>query len=237
VYGLLNWTVLRDTKVPLVLAGTVILGTAGAVIMAIGALVSVSGSDESGILGTARLSYAMAIDGLFPRLFSKEHPKYQTPYMALLLQGIIAFVLCIFSGLSDLISFSVFNLAFAFTLTCLALLVLGKRKCEKKLHGHRILPIVGIIICLYLMTMYLLGSTALFIKIIGIVLILCGIPMYVFFSPKTDIRHLKKFFLSEESVFLRQFQSTDRFLAHFLVLLKRAYDRIRGRKDERVPPQ
>jgi amino acid transporter len=237
VYGLLNWTVLRDTKVPLVLAGTVILGTAGAVIMAVGALVSVSGSDESGILGTARLSYAMAIDGLFPRLFSKEHPKYQTPYMALLLQGIIAFVLSIFSGLSDLISFSVFNLAFAFILTCLALLVLGKRKHTKKLHGQRILPIVGIIICLYLMTMYLLGSTALFIKIIGIVLILCGVPLYVFFSPKTDIHHLKQLFLSEESVLLRQLQRTDRFLAHFLVLLKRAYARLRGRKKEHVPPQ
>jgi len=171
VYGRLNWTVLQTTKIPLVLVGMALLGTAGAIIMALGALVSVSGSDESGILGTARLSYAMSVDGLFPRLFSKEHPKYHTPYMALLLQGVIAFALCIFSGLSDLISFSVFNLAFAFLLTCLALLVLGKRKHKKTLHGQRILPSLGIIICLYLITMYLLGSTPLYIKIIGIVLI------------------------------------------------------------------
>jgi APA family basic amino acid/polyamine antiporter len=230
VYGLKNWTDLQATKIPLVLAGSVILGATGAVIMAVGALVSVSGSDESGILGTARLSYAMSVDGLFPRLFSREHPKYQTPYMALLVQGIIAFVLCIFSGLSDLISFSVFNLAFAFLLTCLALLVLGKRKHVKKLHGQRILPVAGIIICLYLIVMYLLGSTALFIKIIGIVLILCGIPLYVLFSPKTDIHHLKELFLSEEAVFLRQFQRTDRFLAHLLVHLRRWYKWIRGRK-------
>jgi len=236
VYGLKNWTELQATKVPLVLAGTAILGTTGAVIMAIGALVSVSGSDESGILGTARLSYAMSVDGLFPRLFSKEHPKYQTPYMALLVQGIIAFVLCIFSGLSDLISFSVFNLAVAFLLTCLALLVLGKRKHAKKLHGQRILPVAGIIICLYLITMFLLGSTALFIKIIGIVIILCGVPLYVIFSPKTDIHHLKELFLSEESVLLRQFQRTDRFLAHFLVHLRKGYDKLRGRKESQSPP-
>jgi len=236
VYGLKNWTELQASKVPLVLAGTAILGTAGAVIMAIGALVSVSGSDESGILGTARLSYAMSIDGLFPQLFSKEHPKYQTPYMALLVQGVIAFVMCIFSGLSDLISFSVFNLAFAFLLTCLALLVLGKRKHTKKLHGQRILPIAGIVICLYLITMYLLGSTALFIKIIGIFIIICGIPLYVFFSPKTDIHHLKELFLSEESILLRQFQRTDRFLAHFLVHIRKVYDRLRGRKEPQSPP-
>jgi len=236
VYGRLNWTVLQTTKIPLVLVGIALLGTAGAIIMALGALVSVSGSDESGILGTARLSYAMSIDGLFPRLFSKEHPKYHTPYMALLLQGVIAFVLCIFSGLSDLISFSVFNLAFAFLLTCLALLVLGKRKHEKKLHGQRILPVAGIIICLYLITMFLLGSTALFIKVIGIVIILCGVPLYVIFSPKTDIHHLKELFLSEESVLLRQFQWTDRFLAHFLVHLRRGYDKIRGKKEQESPP-
>jgi APA family basic amino acid/polyamine antiporter len=231
VYGLQKWTVLQSTKIPLVITGTILLGTMGAVIMAIGALVSVSGSDESGILGTARLSYAMSIDGLFPKLFSKEHPKYQTPYMALLFQAAIAFALCIFSGLSDLISFSVFNLAFAFLLTCLALLVLGRRKHTKKLHGQRILPIIGIIICLYLITMYLLGSTALVIKIIGILFIFLGIPLYVFFSPKTDIHHLKSLFLSEEAVLLRQLQRTNRFLSHFLVHLHQLYQKILSKKE------
>jgi amino acid transporter len=236
VYGRLNWVVLQTTKIPLVLVGIALLGSAGAIIMALGALVSVSGSDESGILGTARLSYAMSVDGLFPRLFSKEHPKYKTPYVALLLQGVIAFALSIFSHLSDLISFSVFNLAFAFLLTCLALLVLGRRKHKKTLHGQRILPILGIIICLYLITMYLLGSTPQYIKIIGIILIACGVPLYVFFSPKTDIHHLKELFLSEESVLLRQFQWTDRFLAHFLVHLRSGYGRLRGRRQQKSPP-
>jgi amino acid transporter len=152
--------------------------------------------------------------------------------MALLVQGTIAFVLCIFSGLSDLISFSVFNLAFAFLLTCLALLVLGKRKHTKKLHGQRILPIIGILICLYLITMYLLGSTPLFIKIIGIIVIIFGIPLYVFFSPKTDIYHLKSLFLSEEAVLLRQFQRTNRFLSHFLVHLHQWYQKILSKKEK-----
>jgi APA family basic amino acid/polyamine antiporter len=232
VYGLLHWTTLEITTVPLVLAGAVLLGMFGVGIMAIGALVSVSGSDESGILGTARLSYAMSIDGLFPRLFSRTHPRYQTPYMALLIQGGIAFALCIFSGLSDLISFSVFNLAFAFLLTCLALLVLGRRKHTKTLHGQRILPVCGIIICLYLIVMYLVGATALPIKIVGIALIILGVPLYVFFSPKTDIHHLKDLFISEEAIFLRQFQRTDSFLAHLLTHLHRRYQKITSKKEK-----
>jgi len=232
VYGLLHWTVLEGTTVPLVLAGFALLGTFGVAIMAIGALVSVSGSDESGILGTARLSYAMSIDGLFPKLFSKEHPKYQTPYMALIVQGIIAFALCIFSGLSDLISFSVFNLAFAFLLTCLALLVLGRKKQKKTLHGQRILPIIGIVICLYLISMYLIGTTSIYIKIVGIALIILGVPLYVFFSPKTDIHHLKDLFLSEEAILFRQFQRTDRFLAHFLSHLHHRYQLLTSKKEK-----
>ena len=118
--------------------------------------------------------------------------------MALLLQATIAFALCIFSGLSDLISFSVFNLAFAFLLTCLALLVLGKRKHTKKLHGQRILPIIGIIICLYLITMYLLGSTALLIKIIGILLsFLEFLSIYSFHRKQISIISRVYFFLKK----------------------------------------
>lgn len=66
LFGLVNWTELNQTTVPLVVAGNVLFGSAGALIMTVGALFSVSGSNESGMLGSARLAYAMAIDGLFP---------------------------------------------------------------------------------------------------------------------------------------------------------------------------
>jgi APA family basic amino acid/polyamine antiporter len=221
VYGTIHWTELAATKIPLVVTGTILFGTTGAVLLGVGALVSVSGSDESGILGTARLSYAMSIDGLFPKLFSRIHPRYQTPYMALIVQGIIAFVLSIFSGITQLISFSVLNLAFAFMLTCFALLVL-ERGGTKKLRGQRLLPIIGIIICVYL-----LYATSLFNKVVGLTVIVLGIPIYFFFSPKTDIHHLKEFFLSEEAIFVRRLERKKRFLANFLSLLHRGYQKVK----------
>ena len=221
VYGVINWRDLANSSTPLVLAGGILLGTIGAIMMAIGALVSVSGSDESGTLGTARLSYAMSIDGLFPKIFSKIHKKYQTPYMALAIQGIIAFGLSIFSELSQLISFSVFNLAFAFLLTCLALIVL-RRNTTKKLYGQHILPWVGIIICVYLII-----STSLIDKIAGVIVILIGIPLYAFFSPKTDIHHLKQLFASEEAIFLRRMKKKEQFLANFFSIVYRAYKTIK----------
>jgi amino acid transporter len=216
VYGTVPWQVLAGSKTPLVLVGAALFGAAGAAFMTAGALVSVSGSDESGVLGTARLSYAMAIDGLFPRAFALVHPRTGTPWAALAIEGIIAFLLSLVAGIGGLISFAVFNLAFSFLLTCLAAIVLS-RGSESRLPGERILPWAGILICLYLLV-----STSAFDKIAGGAVILAGVPIYVFFSPKTDIHHLKELFISEEAIFVRRMARQQRFLANLLRLVKKA---------------
>ncbi len=221
VYGTVGWAELAGSSTPLILSAMAVMGVVGAVIISIGALVSVSGSDEAGVLGTARLSYAMSIDGLFPKAFSRVHPKYGTPYMALLIEGAIAFGLSIYSGIAGLISFSVFNMAFAFLLTCTALLIL-KRGNVRKLHGQSILPWAGIAICLYL-----LYSTTAFDKVVGAALILIGIAIYAVLSPRADVHHLKKLFLSEDEIFTRRLERKERFLAHFMLLLHRGYRKLR----------
>jgi len=215
VFGMVPWQTLAGSPTPLVLVGAALFGAAGAAFMTAGALVSVSGSDESGILGTARLSYAMAIDGLFPKVFASIHPGYETPYAALVIEGVIAFFLSLVSGIAGLISFSVFNMAFSFLVTCLALTIISRGR-EDRLRGQAILPWAGVAICLYL-----LWSTALFDKVAGTLVILAGIPIYVFFSPKTDIYHLKELFTSEEAIFVRRMDRQRRFLANFLRLLRK----------------
>jgi len=221
VYGAVNWADLTKSQTPLILVGGALLGSAGALIMTVGALFSVSGSDESGMLGTGRLSYAMSIDGLFPRLFSTLHKKYGTPYAGLIVQGILAFLLSIYSPITNLISFAVFNLAFSFLLTCLALIVLT-RDSEKQLPGQKILPWLGVMICLYL-----LYSTSFFDKAVGTIIILAGVLIYVFFSPKQDIYHLKELFLSEQAIFVRAMANKERFLGNFMLLLYRSYMKIK----------
>ncbi len=213
IFGAVNSAKLAGTAVPLILVGTAILGAAGATMMSVGALFSVSGSDESGILGTARLSYALSIDGLFPRAFAKVHRKYMTPYVGLLAQCTIAFVLSIFSGLSSLISFSVLNLSFTFLLVSVSFLFLKKE--PNALHGQRILPLLGIAVCLFL-----LYSTSLQDKLIGSLVILAGIPLYAYFSPKVDMTDLKADFLSAPSITMRYAQKTDRFLARLVKLVR-----------------
>ena len=227
VYGAVNWADLTKTSTPLILVGGVILGTFGALIMTLGALVSVSGSNESGMLGTGRLSYAMSIDGLFPRIFSSLHPKYGTPYIGLAVQGVIAFLISLYSPIGGLISFAVFNLAFAFLLTCLSLIILT-RDTETQLRGQKVLPWIGCLICIYL-----LYSTSLFDKMVGGFIILSGVAIYIFFSPKQDIHHLKNLFISEEAIFFRAMAGRERFLGNFMLLVYRGYQRVKQRLGRR----
>lgn len=215
IFGTVSSARLAASVVPLVVVGTALLGSAGGLMMSVGALFSVSGSDESGTLGTARLTYALSIDGLFPKAFSKVHKRYGTPYVALIVQGVIAFALSVFSGLSSLISFSVLNLAFSFLLVSVSLLILKKNK-GKSLAGQNLLPWLGIAICLFL-----LYSTSLQDKLIGSLVILAGIPIYAYFSPKVDMAELKEAFLSTEAVTKRSLEKTDRFLARLMRLLRR----------------
>ena len=170
VFGVVSSADLAKSAVPLVLASTALLGTAGAVITGVGALASVSGTDETEVLGTARLIYAMSADGLLPKALGKVHPRFKTPYVAILLEGAIALALSLFTGISQLISFAVFNLGVCYLLVCLALAVL-KRSGEKGLPGQGLLPWAGALISLYL-----LYSTSLFDVAVGSVWCCWGSP-------------------------------------------------------------
>lgn len=223
VFGVVNWTELSKSTIPLVLVSTALIGIVGAAITGLGALASVSGTDETEVLGTARLIYAMSLDGLLPKALGKVHPRFKTPHVAIIIEGVIALALMPFSGISALISFAVFNLGICYLLVCLALSVL-KKSGEHGLPGQSILPWLGVGVSLYL-----LYATSLFDKVVGSAVILMGIPIYLYFSKKTDVHKLKQEFTSEEAVLSRNLQRQSIFLANFVRLIAAAYRRIRRR--------
>src|SRR5206468_405686 len=51
----------------------------------------------SGLAGSARLPYVAGVDGALPVAFARIHPRWQTPYVGLLVQGAIATVFVIAS--------------------------------------------------------------------------------------------------------------------------------------------
>jgi amino acid transporter len=85
--GLTHQQLASGTPIPHILFGTNLFGKAGAVtFIGMSILASVT-SFNSGLLNTSRFSYAMGRDNVLPRIFSKLHPKYATPWVSILALG------------------------------------------------------------------------------------------------------------------------------------------------------
>jgi APA family basic amino acid/polyamine antiporter len=171
------------------------------------------------------LSYAISIDGLFPKFFSQIHPKYGTPYKSIIAQSAIALFGSLVGGLSQLIVFAVFNLAFVYLVTSSVVLVLRERRKPdvgqtviEKMTGP-ILPIMGIILSAYLLLIS--GTTTI---LFGTATILIGIPIFVAFAPRTEMETLKEQFYSTEAELARASRMQRVFLGY---LLKQIRERIR----------
>jgi APA family basic amino acid/polyamine antiporter len=187
----------------------------------------VAGSNESGMIGTSRLGYALAIDGLFPSVFARVHPKYKTPYVAIILQAVTALIASLVGNLSVLIATSVFFMALTYLATSASIFSLRKKvtKPRFRLQGGVVLPILGIIFSLYLITQCSLDQLT-----VGSLLLALGVLIYVKYSPRKELTDLKNLFLSKDSVLMRAYRQENRFLAHLLRHVKRCYRRVTGKK-------
>ena len=186
--------------------------------LGVGALISISGSDESGTLGTARVAYAMAGDGVFPRVFGRVHPKYKTPHLSLFIQGASAFVVSLLGSLDALISTSVFFMSLVYLATCTSLLTLRRRAKERavKLRGGPLLPLAGIVSSLFLASQIAATNV-----LLGFVILLMGVPIYTKYTPKSEVEQIIKFVEDRQTIGKRIYVTEDVFLAHLLKHLRK----------------
>src|SRR5512136_1598679 len=150
LFGMRPWNLLAGDKAPLATATNAILSSnttlalAGGIIVGGGALISVAGSDESGMIGTSRLGYALAVDGLFPRIFAKIHPRFKTPYLGIMVTAVAAFIAAN-ADMSMLIAISVFLLAVSYLATSASIFFLRRKGLKALFHlrGGSFVPVLG----------------------------------------------------------------------------------------------
>ena len=207
VYALVPHEELARTAVPLAAAGTVLFGGLGAALMSAGAMISVSGSDESDMLGSSRLAYAMAADGLLPHPLATLHPRFGTPWVALVAQSVIAAALTFVDRIPALIGFAVVNLALSFLLCALALLVLRRRDRTTPALPRRVLPLLGVLVAGGLL---LASSRAQQLTGLGVLAI--GAAVYWLAAPRRPLPGAIEPMLDPERVLLRLARRRMRFL-------------------------
>ena len=121
--GVMEGQELAGSRTPISDAARVFLGDYGAVALGMAACLAFLSTANAGIMTAARSLVPLSRDKLLPRIFSRTHPRYGTPFVALLLTGV--FVLgTIFLQLEILVEAASVVLILANILACLSVIIL-----------------------------------------------------------------------------------------------------------------
>jgi basic amino acid/polyamine antiporter, APA family len=150
-------------------------------VIVIGALMGMISSLLVFQYGQARIWYAMSRDGLFPKVFSAVHPRFQTPHYSTWIAGFAVGIPAGIFAISDAADLSNIGTLFAFVLVSLGVIILRRTQPERprvfKVPLVPWFPLISIILCGGLMT----GLTVI-TWVRFVVWLVIGLLIYIFYS-------------------------------------------------------
>jgi APA family basic amino acid/polyamine antiporter len=164
-----------------------VLGPVGAALIIVGIMCSAFGTTNGMLLGGPRSLYAAAINGTMAKSLGKVHPRFHSPYIAILTMGVWGSLLT-FSGTYDQItSYVVFGSWGFYALTALSVIVLRKKMPNAprpyKAWGYPYATLVFVAIAGWFIYNTLIEDTR--NALIGIVLLLVSLPLFFYWTRKT----------------------------------------------------
>lgn len=155
-----------------------------ALVLTVGAAVSILGTNSNTILLGPRYLHALAMDGFGPRALITIHPRFRTPVAAILVIGALSLLLALTGSFVQLALLSVVARLFTYIGTALSVLVLRRRHGDRPdalhLPGGALIPITATVL-----SIGLLASANLQNLIAGAVALLIGAAVYRFWR-RTD---------------------------------------------------
>ena len=112
---------LAASERPIVDAGRIFLGPHGALLITLGAAVSMIGTLNGSMFTISRLPYAMAAAGRLPRALASIHPRYRTPHVAVVFSAALVLALTLSSQFVYLLTVSTISRLLVFAATCLSM--------------------------------------------------------------------------------------------------------------------
>jgi APA family basic amino acid/polyamine antiporter len=165
-------------------AAVVLFSPAAAVWLSAMIAVSCFGALACAVLSSARVYYAMAVDGIFFPQMAKVHPKWRTPASALIGQGAWAGLLTLTGRYDQLYTYVMFGMVLSYTLTVIGLFLLRWKRPDiprpYRCTGYPWLPAI-----------YVLVGTAWTLNTIitrpaeafwGTAIVLVGVPGYLYWK-------------------------------------------------------
>ena len=163
---------------PAIDALQLVAGHAGAALVSIGMAVSICATFVGSSLSGARVPFAAAQDGLFPRPLAAIHPRFRTPAASLILQAVISTLLLLAIGkFQSLFSLAIFSEWAFYALTTASVFVFRHREPDAprpyRVHGYPFVPALFILAALVLLVFSFMDDAR--TSSIGAAVILCGI--------------------------------------------------------------
>jgi APA family basic amino acid/polyamine antiporter len=139
------------------------------------------------IMAQPRIFYAMARDGLLPKVFKRIHPKFRTPHITTIVTGIAVAITAGIFPIGDLGHMVSIGTLLAFVIVSLGVLVLRYRSPEIdrpfRTPGMPVVPILGAVSCFYLM-----ASLPLITWVRLLIWLAIGLAIYFFFGANNAAR-------------------------------------------------
>ncbi|HEV8660822.1 MAG TPA: APC family permease [Thermoanaerobaculia bacterium] len=138
---------LSKTSTPIADAAAAIIGSTGAIIITLGAVLSMAGTNSGTMFEGSRMLYALSLDRPRLRLISYVHPRFRTPTVAIAIHMLVALALALGGTFAKLALLSAVARLTTYLFTCAAIPRLRKLNEGFRTPGL-IIPILGTLISL-----------------------------------------------------------------------------------------
>ncbi|MFC1741907.1 amino acid permease [Nanoarchaeota archaeon] len=180
------WQEFGKSASPLSDLGGAHFGKAGLDIFTILVYISIIGSVAAWIVSAPRLLLSMAEDRLFLTQFAKIHPKYNTPYKAIMFQAALTTILVIMGSGSyqTLLHLLVPLVLILYSFVLMSLVILRFKQPDRKRWFRaplgKVGPVLVVLFMLFLLVIWAIETNGAGRLIgIGISFIIVGIPVYM----------------------------------------------------------
>lgn len=121
---------LANSERPLADAAAHFLGSAGATIITLGALISMTGTLSATLLAGSRLPFALAEQGQLPQWLARTHPQFHTPHVGIYVSAAVIWVIALSGTFEQAATLSAIARLLTYASTCVALILLRRRSAE-----------------------------------------------------------------------------------------------------------
>jgi APA family basic amino acid/polyamine antiporter len=180
IYALIQWVVIgvlpeaAQSERPLADVARIAVGSLGAALVAVGALISFYGYLSAKILAMPRITFALAEQGDFPQAFAAIHPRFHTPYVSIMVFAVLVWGFALSGEFKWNVTLSAVARLLYYAVCCAALPVLRRKQpgdAGFRLPAGNVFAGLAVLMCAALVTQVNFGQSLIVAATIAIALL------------------------------------------------------------------